>query len=121
MLEFIQYLHFPVLTELGNYKIFAYILGTSYDGADFIYYSIGAFVAAVVLFAFEAEEAMKKGTWEEIVTIDEGREDMMNDKGQVTRERSAERANCPPLEGEGGGQVSTQQTKAVEEEVFEKV
>lgn len=89
MLEFIQYLHIPIMAELGNYKIFAYIFGTSFDSADFLYYSIGAFVAAVVLFAFEAEEYEKAVKRERVVASTEGQEEGTIDKRQVTAKKLA--------------------------------
>jgi hypothetical protein len=49
MLEWIQWFQFPFMTGLTRMKVFAYIFGTSYDTADFIYYGIGAALAFIVL------------------------------------------------------------------------
>jgi hypothetical protein len=48
-LEFVQWFRFPFMVELTQNKIFAYLLGNSFNPKDFIYYGIGAMTALLVL------------------------------------------------------------------------
>jgi hypothetical protein len=49
ILEVIQWFRFPALLDLTKMKVFAYILGNSFNPYDFIYYIIGAGVGFVAL------------------------------------------------------------------------
>jgi len=49
LLEFVQWLQIPFMTQLTRIKAFAYLFGTSYNPRDFLYYGAGAIVALLVL------------------------------------------------------------------------
>jgi hypothetical protein len=49
ILEVIQFFQIPFMVELTQHRVFAYILGQSYDPVDFIYYLIGGIFSVVFL------------------------------------------------------------------------
>ncbi len=56
VLEFIQYFRFPVMVELTQSKVFAYLFGVSFSWADFLYYIAGGAVALLLLVLLELRE-----------------------------------------------------------------
>jgi hypothetical protein len=49
LLEVIQMLRIPVMTEITRFRAFAYLFGTSFNPKDFLYYGAGALTALLVL------------------------------------------------------------------------
>ena len=58
LLEVIQYFRFPFMLGLTKHKVFAYLLGNSFNTYDFLYYGIGAVIGFTLLLMLSHKETV---------------------------------------------------------------